>query len=433
MRKACVVLVAALAVSTACSTKSSTSQGSSGAPSASASESGKLGQGVTADEIRLGITYVDLAAIRNVVNIDHGDYQTAYKAIVNDINAHGGINGRKIVPYFAPVNPIGTAPAAAACTKLTEDDKVFAVVGFFNADDPSCYVTTHDVPIVGAVALTAAQQKTAKAPAFDYVLSPQHLIPKELVALQKKGVFSGHKVAVFGLAGDQSDVNNVVVPQLKKLGVNVVQTAISDAPATDLPAVYSQIKLISQKFQSSGADVVVAVGTGGGTWLRALKANRDPYRPRLVATDANQILSYTQDKTNFDPSLLPGTISGGSTAPNDILWNDPAMQRCLSLVNAAHPSEKINNPITASNSTPNTWVSVTTSCSYINLFADIARAAGKTLNNQTFTSGGESLKDLSVPGAGGKLNYSADFHDGNGPVYLYTWDTKTQKLVGSVA
>ena len=68
MRKACVVLVAALAVSTACSTKSSTSQGSSGAPSASASESGKLGQGVTADEIRLGITYVDLAAIRNVVN-----------------------------------------------------------------------------------------------------------------------------------------------------------------------------------------------------------------------------------------------------------------------------------------------------------------------------------------------------------------------------
>jgi ABC-type branched-subunit amino acid transport system substrate-binding protein len=88
--------------------------------------------GVTNDQIKVGITYVDLEALRPVgIKIDHGDYETSFKTVIDDINANGGVNGRKIVPVFAPVNPVGTDPAQAACLKLTEDQKVFAVVGFF--------------------------------------------------------------------------------------------------------------------------------------------------------------------------------------------------------------------------------------------------------------------------------------------------------------
>ena len=99
------------------------------------------GQGVTPTSIKLGITYLDASAIKNIVNIDPGNYQVAYTTLIRQINTKGGINGRKIVPVFEPIDPIGTASAATACTALTEDDKVFAVIGFFQPADTACYVT----------------------------------------------------------------------------------------------------------------------------------------------------------------------------------------------------------------------------------------------------------------------------------------------------
>ncbi len=100
-------------------------------------------QGVTPTTIKVGITYPDVAAIKSIVNVDPGNYQKAYQALIDKINARGGINGRKIVPVFAAINPLGTAPAATACTELTEDDKVFVVMGFFQTPDTACYVQTH--------------------------------------------------------------------------------------------------------------------------------------------------------------------------------------------------------------------------------------------------------------------------------------------------
>ena len=94
--------------------------------------------GVSKDEIKVGITYLDLAAVRaaGVANVDHGDYEKTYNAVIDDLNKNGGVNGRKIVPVFAKIDPLGTAPAEEACVKLTEDDHVFAVIGFFISDAP---------------------------------------------------------------------------------------------------------------------------------------------------------------------------------------------------------------------------------------------------------------------------------------------------------
>src|SRR5215470_7051099 len=87
---------------------------------------------MTKDQIKLGVTYVDLSALKSRgINLNHGDYEKSFNAVIND---------RKIVPVYAPIDPVGTDPAQAACVKLTEDDKVFAVVGFFLNDGPLCYL-----------------------------------------------------------------------------------------------------------------------------------------------------------------------------------------------------------------------------------------------------------------------------------------------------
>jgi hypothetical protein len=450
MRKVVALLAGALAVLGGCSTKSATSQSRSSAATSAASGavapggtattvpggtstlSGGDGPGVTATSIRVGITYPDLTALRATLDLDAGNYQVAFTTVINDVNAHGGINGRKIVPYFAPVNVIGTAPAAAACAQLTEDDKVFAVIGFFQAADTSCYVSTHDVPIVGA-SLTAAHEKGAKAPWFNNLLSDDHLIPKELKVFNEQGIFTGHKVAVVGTAADQPNVDGVVLPQLKSLGVNVVQSAIESAPNSDTPAVTQQYGLIAQKFNAVGADVVVAVGDSSAQWPEALQANRSTYLPRLVATTYLSLLGYTQNRSGFNPSVVRDAITGTSEPPANVYWTDPAMVSCVAMIQAAEPTAKIGNPITAPSKTAQTWVAPQTACADVALFDDIVKAAGPTLNNQTFLQGGESLTNITLPGSGGALNFGPGHHDGDGPLFIFTWDSSTQTFKGATA
>ena len=90
------------------------------------------GQGVTATTIRVGIPYIDFSAIRQFgVTLDQGNFPDAYNAIIADLNAHGGVDGRKLVPYLLAVSPVGTAPGVAACTQLAGDDKVFVAIAPF--------------------------------------------------------------------------------------------------------------------------------------------------------------------------------------------------------------------------------------------------------------------------------------------------------------
>jgi hypothetical protein len=382
---------------------------------------------VTATTIKIGITYPDLAAIRNVVNIDHGDYRTAYTAVIDDVNKHGGVNGRMLEPVFAPVNPIGTAPADAACTKLTEDNQVFAVLG--SATNPTCYINTHAVALVGT-SVSPDQAKGAKAPWFSTSLTDDRNLVKVLDAVDKKGVFTGHKVAVVGQSGDATALRDVAVPELKKLGVNVVETAINSAPTTDVSAGYQQYGLIASKFQSSGADVVVAVGQAGTGWPKALQVNRSSYLPRLIAGSFNSLAAYVADTSGNDPAVLKDAVTGSSNPPQSVAWNDPAMKSCVALVQQAEPAAQINDPITATAKTPNTWVSPTAACQNVSLFVAIAKAAGATLNNTTFDNGGESLTNVVLPGFGGvALHYGPGSHDGDGAIYLSNYDTTQRKLV----
>jgi len=383
-------------------------------------------QGVTSTSIKLGITYLDAAAVRSIVNIDPGDYQVAYTALIHQINAKGGINGRKIVPVFEPINPIGTSPAATACTALTEDNKVFAVIGFFQPADTACYVATHNTPIIGAT-LSNSESAQAKAPWFNNVISDNELIPKEMAAFKQEGVFAKKKIAVVGDTTNRAEVA-LVLAELKRLKVNVVQTAINSVPDNDQAATSSEYATIALKFQGAGANVVIAVGNAGVSWPKALHNNQSTYLPRLIVPDAADLATVVSNKGNYSAAELNGALTAGGTPPPAVEWNDPAMKRCVATVHAAEPKAVINNPVTATASTPVTWNAPETACQQMALFEDIVKASGKTLNNATFNRGGESLTHLTIPGGGGIYDFGPGHRDGNGPVTIFEWNATAMKL-----
>ena len=391
---------------------------------ASAAQSG---QGVTSKTITIGITYPDVAAIRNLINVDPGNYQVAYTALIDQINNAGGINGRKIVPEFAPVDPLGTAGAATACTTLTEDDHVYVALGFFQAVDTACYVQTHDTPIIGT-SLSASQAATAKAPWFNPQISDSDLIPKEMAIFKEEGAFKGAKVGVIGTSADTVEMA-LVGPALKKLGVDVVQSAVNSVPDTDTTAQVAEYQTIAEKFQSDGVNLVVAVGASGNGWPSALQDNQSTYTPRFIATDYTDLDAYTSNKAGHSNTILKNVLTAGFNAPANLAWDDPAMKKCVATIQKAEPTAVINNPVTATSSTPVTWTAPETACQQMALLTDILKSAGKTLNNQTFETGGQSLTHVSIPGGGGTFNFSGIHRDGDGPVFVYTWSPSANNLV----
>jgi Periplasmic binding protein len=378
------------------------------------------GNGVTSTSIKVGITYPDVAAIASIINVNPGNYKVAYTTLINQINSRGGINGRKIIPVFAPVDPLGTSGAATACTHLTEDESVFAVMGFFQAADVNCYLVEHDTPIIGA-SLTAVQSAQAKAPWFNNIISDSDLIPKEMAIFKQEGAFAGKKIGVVGTSPDQAEMN-LVIPALHKAKADVIQTAINSVPDTDTVAFNQEYGVIAEKFQSSGVNTVVAVGNAGNSWAEALQVNQSTYHPRIVATDYIDLDAYVTNKLGYKQSIIKDGLTAGGYAPVAVVWDDPAMKRCIAAIQAAEPGATINNPVTATSSTPVTWTAPELACQQMALFSDFVKGAGKTLTNQTLAKGAKSIGKVTIPGGGGALSFPAGHGDGDGPVFVYRWN-----------
>jgi len=371
--------------------------------------------GVSKDDIKLGVSYVDLDAIRDVTDISHGDYKTTYNAVIDELNKQGGINGRKIVPVFAPVNPIGTAPAQEACVKLTEDEKVFATVGFFYFDSPLCYVAQHDTPILGGT-MDPTYLKQAKAPWMTLDSGPE-VTPRAVDALVKSGDLKG-KIGVVAAATEEKNLlDAAVLPALKRNGIkNTV--AIIDAPLNDPVAATQQAGTIAEKFKSEGIKTVLLVGATPSAFSNALK-NSD-YRPKLVGTPFSTFQGAALNKAT-DPALWKGSATADIAAD----FKDPSLQKCYGTVAQATGKTIIEHPQPG---TPDYQASARAACQYISLFSQLAGAAGKDLTVAGFGKAAEKLGSVTIPGLG-TIKYDPKTHTWAQPLWTYKYDPATQQLV----
>ena len=380
--------------------------------------------GVTASTIRVGVPYIEVGAamLRTLgVDIDYGSFPDAFHALIDNVNSHGGIDGRKIVPYIVAVNPVGTAPAATTCTQLTEDDSVFAVLAPLQ---PTCYLE-HNVPVVGSIypgghSQTAAQDFSPTPPvaAFD---------PLELAAMARQGVFRHKKVAVFGGGtGDESELG-VAQSALAKLHVPVVTTAVDTAPQGDEAATDAQVESIAQRFKSDGVSEVVAVGTGGAVWPGGLSAIQSAYNPPWVATVESDFNGAVG--SGDSAAYLSNVVTATALPPPTEIWNNAGTQECVHIIKRAYPSDEIRAFDASLPESAQTWTSVEIACSAMGLFEDIAKAAGKNLTVSSFVHAGYGLRNIVVPGGRVPVSFAPNRPYGLGPVYMAHYDSATKAVV----
>ena len=419
MKKICVLLFA-LALAVGCTAgdqgDDDTASDGTSAPAASTPVPEGPAPGVTDDAIQVGITYVDLASLGDVVNIDHGDYEASYQALIDDINADGGIHGRTIETNIVGINPVGTDSAEAACVELTEDQAAFLVMGFFLDDAVSCVVGAHSTAVVGG-SQTEELLAQAQAPWFTAELGSD-TDSGSIEAMVDAGVLDG-SVGVFAGQGDAALMEETVLPLLDELGVEVADSAVNDTDGTDTTATNAQTAVIAERFEASGVDQVLLVGQSGLIWATGVEPL--DFRPELRLANSNSILAFTSDAAAHDLSILDGAIAGNTYGADQNLYELPAMQDCIAVLEEA--GVEVPEPDSRTNpDDPELHQAPFTACRDVALMRQLLEAAGEDLNYGSFAAGADGL-EVVLPTTPDPVTYGPPpSADGDIPLYLYDWD-----------
>ncbi len=390
-------------------------------------------QGVTSTTIRIGIPVINFAALESVgVTLNDGNFHDAFNALTGNMNAHGGIDGRKVIPYFVETNPAVISSGNSSCSELTEDDKVFIVM--FPVY-PDCYQQVHDTPVIGGV-LPGALPASA-APDFSLTPPDAAYDSVQLAAFKNRGDFKGKKVGIFYGADAQASEVKVVQSDLNKLHVDVVLSADDSVPATDTVAVDQEAQTIALRFQSAGVNEVVGVGgTGATVWPRALQDTQSTYKPPWIATNITSLASYVQSAKGGNPYL--DNVLASTPVPSAYQeWMDPAMQKCARIVRKAYPSDAIGSPPNpnssqaASNSADTPYAAVEVACQDLAIFAKIAESAGRKLSVASFAKAGYQLRNVTFPGSGGTVSFGPDQPYAVGRANVVVYDPRSKTLVAA--
>ncbi len=253
--------------------------------------------------------------------VDPGDTEAQARAVAADLNARGGILGRKVVLRFRDQPTLATATdpngtGAAACTYFAEDARVLAVLNIVTVMDYPPFracLAKNGIPLFSAGVKTVDDAAgKALAPHFyqSVGVSWDALAPVLVQRLQAQGWFGGWNVRT-----------GTSVPGTAKVGILVdgtdVGTRIGKRLQQVLAAAGSRGALVYQ-YGSAGDGQQASVNYFAGNGVTHVivtdveltafqtSANGQGYRPRYGIT------TYNAPANNLESPLTPAGQNNGA-------------------------------------------------------------------------------------------------------------------------
>lgn len=341
---------------------SSASGGSTTAPTGGSSASGN-GPGVTASTINVAAIYdPDAAAADSALgaaNANPGNTKAEETAVVDYINAHGGVDGRKInlIWYKQSVQNTSNSTDQQACQAWTVDSKSLFLIGGTPILD-QCTANAHAVALDFGVITEETSAVYANFPANVDVTGPtiDHAMAITIKGLARQGYFSpGAKVGIVTWADPYYtySINAGAKPALAALGLNNVPVEYVTEPQSygDLGATSSSVSSAVLKFRAEGINHVILFDGPAGVnsagvlvieWMQ--QANSQGYYPRYGLNSTSGFSSLAPD---LPPKEMVNSIgvgwdpfideSGSDYPPSKL---DAAGQLCLKIMNNAGQNEE---------------------------------------------------------------------------------------------
>ena len=381
------------------------------------------GVGVTATAVYLGVPYTDNSDEANAAlgagGLNSGDSRADYKAVVDDINAHGGVAGRKLVPIFHRYDATSQEPSAdqdqAACSDFTEDHHVAGVVSVGVSDNfTPCVTRAGAIEVDASVLVGPDKAEFSKYPYyFDAgLLSQDRLMAAYVPSLVRQHYFTGWnadagrpgpgkaKIGVLGVDVPEWNrpTDHVFLPALRDAGYNVAAKDVirihNPNSAAEDSQTLAQIQNSVLRFRSDGVTHVIFLDTRGSflTFFgKDAKAQR--YFPRF-GIDSGSAVQTIYDAGLADADQLNGAVGLGWNPATDLSpkaaaqYNTPAHTECLRVVRKRSGQ--------ALSGADEQAVAIS-ACDEVRLFARAVELAGPVINHDTLRGAIESLHGGFVP------------------------------------
>jgi hypothetical protein len=426
------LLVTSLCAACASSTKKSASPAAStgGTPGVTGQPSQALGTGVTPTSVKIGVTMVDFNCIKPFVEGVQIRQQEMYQLYIDYINAHGGLAGRQIQPVYETYCPIGNTQALALCTKLTEDDKVFAVVGNFvdfSGDAQTCLTRNHHTPLV---TFTLTKAIIDQSPPGLIVLpgsTPERIDSVLVDLMQKQHTLSGKKVGVLGETTSQNVVNNSVVPSLKKLGVATGSTAILNITNADTAAAQAQLDSFIERWKTEHVDALFVSGgqVSSQQFVEKVRA-RMPNVILITDNDTARIFGMEEQTAGRTPNPYEGIITAGGPTDHEYTLSSN-WKYCQAIyqqeTGKLPPNVETVEPKGPDGKTQDLYGSVSNGCQDLALLQQIGDRVGRDLNADRWAAAVNSYGPIRDVGGGQFASLRAGKYDTNDTYRLETFDS----------
>jgi hypothetical protein len=402
---------------------------------------------VTASEIHVGIPYAVNSAAANAAigaaGIDQGDEKKNSQVVIDDINSHGGVAGRKLVPEFYELDAASSDTTdtqyQAACESLTQDRKIFVLMGGDNENFLRCLNNAKVIALNEN--LTVQDGATFKRYPYYFEITSLNLdriAAAEVPGLNAQGYFSGSwntaagapapgkaKVGVltFDMPTFNHAVDQVLVPALAKLGLKPDAGDIIRAPeaqrTSDVGADAAVVSNAVLKFRSDGVTHVLVLEKGGTlSLLFGNNADSQGYHPRYGANSQTGQQALV-DSGAYPKSQLPGTVGiawepGVDITPaentDDGPYSNDSRRRCIALYKAAGVTYDNANAAAVALGT----------CNQFWFFRDVMKNA-PALNRDGFLAAANRLGTSFEATDGGLTRIDPDHHDGVAAVRYWAY------------
>lgn len=406
------------------------------------------GVGVTPTAVFYGIPYTadtDAAnAALGASGLVTGDVRADYRAVVADVNAHGGVAGRKLVPVFhkydAETQDQKATQDQAACSDFTQDHHVAGVASVGLTDTFNrCVMAAGAVEIDASVIIDPDDAMFREYPYYFEAgtISQDRMMAAYARALVNTRYFGGWdttdgkpgplkpKVGVIGVDVPEWNrpMDRVFLPALRAAGYpvdaqDVVRIHNPNSLAEDSQTL-AQIQNAVLHFRSDGVTHVVMLDTGGSFLTFFGKdAKSQHYYPRLGVDSGSAV------QTIFDAGLVDADQLNGASG---LGWNpgldlSPDRASRYRTDAARHCLRVIRKGTGQALSSADEQAVALGACDEVYLFARAVNDAGPVINRDTLRAAIERLRGSYEPTALPAAYFAPGRHDAGELGFDLAWD-----------
>ena len=225
-----IVAVFGLAAAACTASESDDDAGGEDAPADGADDGERTASatGITADTVKIAVIWADFTNLVDLgFAVDLGDTVEQIQALVDGVNAAGGVGGRMIEVTFHAQDPLEATSIDRTCLEATQDEEAFAVIATngVGTDTNACVATDNETLYLSTQGARTTDFETSEERLFVFNFTESQLAELLVEYLDGEGELEGRTIGI--VTGDGptgQEVTDTLDPALESAGYEVADS-----------------------------------------------------------------------------------------------------------------------------------------------------------------------------------------------------------------